>query len=190
MRAEELSESTVLKEMALLKAAFNVAIREWGWSGFVNPVFGITLGRSRRRFVRLTDDEANRLVRALAECDNPQFWPMVELALTSTIRRGSLPKLAWSNVDLEAREAHVWAKGAEVPLPLSRCAVTLLRHIPDNGTGRVFSMSEKAVKMAWQRVREKAGLPKLRFADLRRLGATFYARAGLNARCVGATATG
>ncbi|TXC66042.1 hypothetical protein FSC37_09295 [Piscinibacter aquaticus] len=102
MRAEELSGSTVLKEMALLKAAFNVAIREWGWSGFVNPVIGITLGRSRRRFVRLTDDEANRLVRALAECDNPQFWPMVELALTSTIRRGSLLKLAWSNVDLEA----------------------------------------------------------------------------------------
>jgi hypothetical protein len=42
-------------------------------------------------------------------------------------------------------------------------------------------MSENAVKMAWQGVREKAGLPNLRFADLRHLGATFYARAGLNA---------
>lgn len=181
MRAEGLSESTVQKELALLKAAFNVAIREWGWTGFVNPAIGITLGRSRRRFVRLTDDEEDRLVQALGECDNPQFWPMVELALTSTMRRGSLLKLAWSNIDLDAREAHVWAKGAEVTLPLSRRSVSLLRHIPDNGTGLVFSMSENAVKMAWQGVREKAGLPNLRFADLRHLGATFYARAGLNA---------
>lgn len=181
MRAEGLSESTVQKELALLKAAFNVAIREWGWSGYVNPVIGIALGRSKRRFVRLTDDEEERLVQALAECDNPQFWPLVELALTSTMRRGSLLKLAWSNIDLEAREAHVWAKGSEVTLPLSKRAVTLLRHIPDNGTGLVFSMSPNAVKMAWQGVREKAGLPKLRFADLRHLGATFYARAGLNA---------
>lgn len=62
MRADRPSESTVQKELALLKAAFNVAIREWGWSGFVNPVIGITLGRSRRRFVRPTDDEEDRLV--------------------------------------------------------------------------------------------------------------------------------
>lgn len=181
MRAEGLSESTVQKELALLKAAFNVAIREWGWAGYVNPAIGISLGRSRRRFVRLTEEEEHRLVQALSECDNPQFWPLVELALTSTMRRGSLLKLEWSNIDLQAREAHVWAKGAEVTLPLSRRAITLLRHLPDNGTGRVFSMSENAVKMAWEGVREKAGLPKLRFADLRHLGATFYARAGLNA---------
>ena len=181
MRAEGLSESTVQKELALLKAAFNVAIREWGWSGFTNPTLGIALGRSKPRFVRLTDDEEERLVQALAECDNAQFWPLVELALTSTMRRGSLLKLEWSNIDLQAREAHVWAKGTEVTLPLSKRAVALLRHIPENGTGMVFSLSANAVKMAWEGVREKAGLPKLRFADLRHLGATFYARAGLNA---------
>lgn len=181
MRAEGLSESTVQKELALLKAAFNVAIREWGWSRYRNPVVGIALGRSRRRFVRLTEEEERRLVTALSECDNPQFWPLVELALTSTMRRGSLLKLEWSNIDLAEREAHVWAKGSEVTLPLSMRSVTLLRHLPDNGTGRVFSMTPNAVKMAWQGVREKAGLPTLRFADLRHLGATFYARAGLNA---------
>ena len=181
MRAEGLSESTVQKELALLKAAFNVAIREWGWKTFVNPVLGIRLGRSKQRFVRLSDEEEQRLVQALAECDNPEFWPLVELAMTSTMRRGSLLKLEWANVSLTTREVHVWAKGADVTLPLSSRAVALLRHIPNNGTGKVFSMSENAVKMAWQGVREKAGLPRLRFADIRHLGATYYARAGLNA---------
>jgi integrase len=181
MRAEGLSESTVQKEFAVLKAAFNVAIREWGWAGAVNPAIGIRLGRSRSRFVRLTDDEEQRLVDALAACDNPEFWPLVELALTSTMRRGSLLKLQWSNIDLEQRQVHVWAKGFDVTLPLSKRAVDLLRLVPRNDTGRVFTMTANGVKMAWQRTRTRAGLPHLRFADLRHLGATFYARAGLNA---------
>lgn len=181
MRAEGLSESTVQKEIALLKTAFNVAAREWGWVGFANPAVGIALGGSKHRFVRLSEEEEDRLVMALSECDNPQFWPLVELALTSTMRRGSLLKLKWSNISLETREVHVWAKGREVTLPLSQRAVAVLRHLPRSDDDRVFTMSENAVKMAWEGVRVKAGLPRLRFADVRHLGATFYARAGLNA---------
>lgn len=181
MRSEGLSESTVQKEFAVLKAAFNVAIREWGWSDYQNPTIGIRLGKSKSRFVRLTADEEQRLVDSLSACDNPEFWPLVELALTSTMRRGSLLKLEWSNVDLENRQVNVWAKGFEVNLPLSKRAVELLRLVPYNCTGRVFTMTANGVKMAWQRARIRAGLPNLRFADLRHLGATFYARAGLNA---------
>lgn len=181
MKAEGLSPSTVQKELALLKAAFNVAIREWHWEGYRNPVVGIALGQSTHRFVRLTPDQEERLVQALTECDNPQFWPMVELALVSTMRRGSLLKLEWDKVSLGTREVHVWAKGREVTLPLSQRAVQLLRSVPRNGTPYVFSMSKNAVKLAWEGVREKADLNWLRFADLRHLGATFYARAGLNA---------
>lgn len=181
MKAEGLSPSTQQKELAILKTAFNVAIREWRWDTFRNPVVGIALGQSRQRFVRLTEAQEERLVQALTECDNPQFWPMVELALASTMRRGSLLKLEWDNVSLDTREAFVWAKGREVTLPLSQRAVRLLRTVPRNGTKFVFSMSENAVKMAWEGVREKADLKWLRFADLRHLGATFYAKAGLTA---------
>jgi len=180
MEAEGLSASTIQKELSLLKAAFNAAIREWSWSGFVNPVVGIKLGKSESRFVRLSSLEEQRLVQAMSECDNPQFWPLVELAITTTMRRGSLLKMRWSNVSLESREVHVWAKGFNVTLPLSQRAVELLRRIPRDGSDCVFSMSANAVKMAWQGVRDKAGLPGLRFADLRHVGATFYAKAGFN----------
>ncbi|WP_082549268.1 tyrosine recombinase XerC [Rhizobacter sp. Root404] len=181
MKAEGLTPSTVQKELAVLKAAFNVAIREWHWDGFRNPAVGIALGQSQHRFVRLTPEQESRLVDALTECDNPQFWPMVELALVSTMRRGSLLKLEWDKLSLETREVHVWAKGSNVTLPLSQRAVQLLRAVPRNDTPFVFSMSKNAVKLAWEGVRAKAGLKWLRFADLRHLGATFYARAGLNA---------
>lgn len=158
MKAEGLSASTIQKEMALLKAAFNVAIREWRWDDFRNPVVGIALGQSRQRFVRLTEEQETRLVQALMECDNPQFWPMVELALVSTMRRGSLLNLQWDKVSIETREVHVWAKGREVTLPLSQRAVSLLRTIPRNGTPFVFSMTKNAVKLAWEGVRAKADL--------------------------------
>lgn len=181
MKAEGLTPSTIQKELAVLKAAFNVAIREWRWEGFRNPAVGIALGQSKHRFVRLTPDQEERLVHALTECDNPQFWPMVELALVSTMRRGSLLKLEWDKLSLETREVHVWAKGNDVTLPLSQRAIQLLRTVPRNDTPFVFSMSKNAVKLAWEGVREKADFKWLRFADLRHLGATFYARAGLNA---------
>jgi integrase len=106
---------------------------------------------------------------------------MVELAQVSTMRRGSLLKLQWAKVSLDTREVHVWAKGSDVTLPLSQRAAELLRSVSRNGTPFVFSMSNNAVKLAWEGVRAKAGLNWLRFADLRHLGATFYARAGLNA---------
>jgi integrase len=180
MEAEGLSESTVQKEIALLKAAFNTAIREWRWKGYDNPAVGIKLGKSESRFVRVSSEEEQRLVQALTRCDNPQMWPLVELAITTCMRKGSLLGMKWSQVSLETGEVNVWGKGFNVTLPLSPRAVELLRSLPRDGSDRVFSMSSNAVQLAWNHVRANAGLP-LQFRDLRHVGATFYARAGFNA---------
>jgi integrase len=180
MESEGLSPSTVQKELALLKAAFNTAIREWRWKGFENPAVGIKLGKSESRFVRVSSDEEQRLVEALNRCDNPQMLPLVELAITTCARKGSLLAMKWSQVSLETREVHVWGKGFNVTLPLSRRAVELLKGLPRDGTDKVFSMSSNAVQLAWNHVRENAQLPNLQFRDLRHVGATFYARAGFN----------
>lgn len=180
MEAEGLSASTVQKEIALLKAAFNTAIREWRWKGYDNPAVGIKLGKSESRFVRVSQREEQRLLDALNRCDNPQMLPLVELAITSCMRKGSLLAMKWSQVSLETREVHVWGKGFNVTLPLSQRAVELLKGLPRDGTDKVFSMSSNAVQLAWNHVRVNALLPNLQFRDLRHVGATFYARAGFN----------
>ena len=180
MKREGLSDSTVQKELALLKAMFNAAIREWRWKGFTNPAVGIELGKSESRFVRLSSDEEQRLMQALTRCDNPQMWPLVELAITTCMRKGSLLDMKWSQVSLETREVRVWGKGFNVTLPLSKGAVELLKGLPRDGTDKVFSMSANAVQLAWNHVRKNARLPDLQFRDLRHVGATFYAKAGFN----------
>jgi len=180
MKCEGLSDSTVQKELALLKATFNAAIREWSWKGFLNPAVGIRLGKSKSRFVRVSSDDEKRLAQALTRCDNPQMWPFVELAITTCMRKGSLLAMKWSKVSLESKEVRVWAKGCEVTLPLSRRAVDVLKALPRGGSDKVFSMSSNAVQLAWNHIRTNARLA-IQFRDLRHVGATFYARAGFNA---------
>lgn len=179
MEAEGLSESTVQKEIALLKAAFNTAVREWRWKGYENPAVGIKLGKSKPRFVRMSTADEQRLSEALAHCDNPQMWPLVELAITTCMRKGSLLDIKWSQLSLETREVHVKGKGFEVTLPLSQRAVELLRRVPRNGGDYVFTMSSEAVQQAWNHVRVNAKRPDLQFRDLRHLGATFLCQGRL-----------
>jgi integrase len=176
---EQWSDSTIQKEVALLKAAFNSAIREWRWKGFVNPCLGLQLGKSNRRFVVVTDAQMERLVQALSECDNPQFWPLVDLAIHTTLRQDSLLSLKWSQTNLETRRARVWGKGKWLDAQLPLRAVEILAAMPRGSDDRVFTMTQNAVNMAWEGVREKAELPALTFRDLRHVGATQYAKAGL-----------
>lgn len=178
------SDSTIQKEIALLKAVFNSAIRVWKWKGFENPCNGFKLGKSNSRFVVVTDEQMARLVDALAECDNPQFWPLVDLAIHTTLREGSLLSMTWSQTNLETRRAKVWAKGKWAWAQLPRRAVEILKAMPRDGGDQVFTMSPNAVTMAWEGVREKAGLHGLTFRDLRHVGATAYAKAGLSANAL------
>lgn len=183
-KREGLSDSTIQKDVALLKAAFNSAIKEWRWKGFENPCVGIKLGKSNRRFVVVTPAQMERLVQALSECDNREFWPLVDLAIHSTLRIDSLLSLKWSQTNFETRRARVWAKGKWVDAQLPPRAVDTLQRMPRGTTDAVFTMSHNAVNMAWEGVREKAGLQGMTFRDLRHVGATAYAKAGLGAHAL------
>lgn len=181
MTTEGLSPSTIQKELALLKHMFNMAAKEWNWRGFDNPCQGIKLGKSASRFVFLTAEQREALTSALERCDNPYFWPLVEFARESTLRLASLLSLQWKKVDLDGRVAQVPSKTGDVVIPLTLPAVAVLKGLVRDPGGQVFPMSSNAVKMAWNGVRENAGLTELQFRDIRHLGATDFARRGFTA---------
>jgi integrase len=181
MEREGLSPSTIQKEIALLRHMFNMAAKEWNWLGFKNPAEGIKLGKSATRFVFLTKVQEAALWKALSECDNPYVEHWVALALETTLRPGSVNALRWDQIDLDNRVAFTPSKSGPVPVALSQSAVKILNNMPHSPCGKVFPMSTNAMDMAWDGARIKAGLPKLRLADLRHLSATGYARRGLTA---------
>lgn len=193
MESDGRKPSTVQKEVALLKHCFNVAVDVWKWKGFENPCCGVKLGGSDKRFVVVTEEQLQALERSLEQCDNPLVWPLVELAISSAMRKGSLLSLDWSKLDLKARKARIWGKGRWVDVPLSQRSLELLRNLPRLDSNRVFPMTSNALDMAWEGVRERAGLPNLQFRDLRHLAPTMYARRGATAttimRLLGHTST-
>jgi len=180
-RLLSVTPSTCLRELQSLSAMLNHALREWRYS-FENPVSSIrkpVANHSRTR--RLEGDEENRLIRAL-ECrgrrSNGQMlggtrnhWikPIVQLALVTAMRRGELISLEWKNVNLEKRVAYLpmIKNGLSRTVPLSNLACDILRALPRSLTGKVFPISADALKSAFVRACNSAGIFDFHFHDLR-----------------------
>jgi hypothetical protein len=100
------------------------------------------------------------------------------------MRLDSLLSLRWSQTNLETRRARVWGKGKWLDAQLPLRAIEILQSLPRGESDQVFTMAPNAVNMAWEGVREKADLAGLTFRDLRHVGATAYAKAGLGAHAL------
>ena len=108
-------------------------------------------------------------------CDH--MTPMVLLSLNTGMRQGELFSLAWENVDLSLKTITVLAshsKGNNTRvIPLNTEAHTVLTTIkPDPAKGLVFKSPITGgrfnnVKKAWAEITKAAGVPDLRWHDLR-----------------------
>jgi len=100
--AERLSPATVNRDLALLKATFNRAIK----AGKVesNPVKAVPLFRENNARTRcLTDEEEARLYEALPD----YLKPFLTVALNTGMRWGELARLTWEAVDFYTGTLHV-----------------------------------------------------------------------------------
>lgn len=180
-RLKSVSPSTVLRELQTLSAMLNHARREWGIpiSNAVEAIRRPSPNRARDR--RLEPDEESRLMEAfeskgrnekgqlMAGTRNPWIKPIVLLALETAMRRGELLSLRWQNVDLQRRTAYLpmTKNGDARTVPLSSCAVAVLKTLPRSIDGRVFPLTANALKHAWERACASAGIEDLHFHDLR-----------------------
>lgn len=180
-RLKRVTPSTVLRELQTLSAMINHARREWAIpiSNAVEAIRRPSPNRARDR--RLEADEGSRLMDALeskgrnekgqlqAGTRNPWIKPIVQLALETAMRRGELLSLRWTDVNLKNRTAYLplTKNGEARTVPLSSAAVTLLQGLPRSIDGRVFPVTPNALKHAWERAIEAAGIVDLHFHDLR-----------------------
>lgn len=164
------SGSTVNRELNLISSAINTARREWGVN-CENPVALIRRpqnGKARER--RLELGEELRLLKELDEtARNPWIKPLVQVAIETAMRRGEMLSLEWENVDLRKCVAHLpdTKNGEARSIPLSSRAKAVLEALPRSISGKVFPTTEDAIKKAFSRACERAGLEDLRFHDLR-----------------------
>jgi integrase len=174
---------TVRRELAILQHCFEVARKEWGTPLSSNPVQGITLpDPSRARDQRLEDDTGQKLRTAIGSGHAWYLRPLIELAIETGMRRGELLSLVWPNVSLERRTAHLpmTKNGHARTVALTPKAIEVLKALPRTDP-RVFpKVSGNAVRLAWERLRERAGVQGLCFHDLRHEAVSRFFEAGLS----------
>jgi integrase len=178
-RLQDVSGPSVLRELQILSAVWNHALREWG-VGTPNPVANIRKPPPSRGRTRVLDpDESLRLFEALGETRNPWITPLVKLALLTAMRRSELLALVWGNVDLGKRVAFLSdsKNGHARHVPLSPEAWRLLTDLPRSQDGRVFPTTAPALRKAFERARDRAGLEGLHFHDLRHCATSALAQA-------------
>ena len=172
--------ATVVRRLAVLSNAFNVARREWGMESLANPVELVSKPRiANARNRRVSDAEIDAICAATESLELPSI---VRLAVESAMRRGELCGLRWEHIDLGERTAHLphTKNGQSRDVPLSPSALEVLRGLPRRIDARVFGMARDSVTQAFDRATQRAGVDDVVLHDLRheaisRLASTFQA---------------
>jgi len=98
-KSKPLSVATVNRHLALLSGVFNVA-RIWKKTKAENPVKGVKKFKENNERVRyLTEEEEQALKKKVPE----EYWPFVEVALHTGMRRGEQFNLRWREVNFHSR---------------------------------------------------------------------------------------
>ncbi|WP_028587468.1 integrase [Desulfocurvus vexinensis] len=157
---------TITHEINLISRIYGIASTDWGMESLHNPAKRVNKpklppGRSRRLEVK----EEEQLLQAADE----RLKPVILFALETAMRRSEIAELSWDRVDLKQRFIHLpMTKNGEArSVPLSRSAIEILKSIPRNIQGEVFGLSANWITKLFHRASTGAGLPDLRFHDLR-----------------------
>lgn len=191
---EGLAPATVEKIRVIFGRSFELAKR-WGVPGAEgNPARGFkrpAINNARERF--LTQAEAQRLQRAVADSRNTQLKFIVGLLLLTGARVSELLNAQWEHISIERRAWLIPTSktGKARHVPLSQQAVDLIDQLPrfrdcpyllpNPGTRKPFV----SIKHAWQKARTDARLGDLRIHDLRHSAASFMINAGIDLFAVG-----
>ncbi|HYG85649.1 MAG TPA: site-specific integrase [Azospirillum sp.] len=183
-RLKDVKAATVCREMGVIQRMFEVAIKEWGIPLPINPMKAVSkpkAGPSRDRRVEGRAELAS-LKDASEQCRNPLIGPLFLFALETGMRRGELINIRWDQIDTRKRTLHIpkTKNGHPRTIPLSSAALGILNGLAKADEERVFPLTANAVKLAWRRLRKRAGATDLRFHDLRHEAVSSFFEKGLS----------
>lgn len=184
---EKASPATINRELALMKHAFNLAIKEWEWCR-ENPICKMKMEKENNARERWLDyDEEERLLKACPK------WlkEIVIFALNTGMRQGEILNLTWKDVDFFRNVVVVYQgkTSQKKTIPLIPTILEILKEkakiryfknnlvFPSqNGTMITSSNLGRAFRFALK----KAKIDDFRFHDLRHTFATRLVQAGVD----------
>jgi integrase len=170
-------------DLVIIRHCLKIAINEWGLMLSANPVDKVKMPPSppsRKR--RLEEGELSLLKDASHGTRNPHIWPIIIFAIETGMRRSEILALTWGNIDLERRVAFlpITKNGGSREVPLSCKAIQVLEVQLTHLKEHPFPINANAFRLAWDRLRSRAGLIDFKFHDLRHEALSRFFEMGLN----------
>ncbi len=165
-RLKVMAPQTVVHELNMLSRIFKACAMDWG----IALPQGIPTALVRKppvaneRDRRLEPGEWPLLQLALAQCKSPFPLAAVEFAIETAARQSEIASLGWSEVDLVRQTARLRGVNAGKTkngdpyrdIPLTKHAVAVLASLPQPNKGKVFPISQDALKQSWERSVDRA----------------------------------
>jgi integrase len=191
-KAKAPSGATINRHMAQLSAILHYAHRR-GWLAAVPPIS--MAHEPAKRVAWITKEQARKLLTELPD----HLKPIAGFALATGLRETNIRLLTWSQVDMARQVAWVHADeakgGRDINVPLNDAAMTVLQAQAGKHKRWVFPVERwerdelgtwaqqlaptgKVSSAAWRKACVRAGLPTLRFHDLRHTWASWHVQAG------------
>jgi len=175
-RGTPMKPATVNRYIALLRAMFNVAIRNRYLAE--NPAAQLPPLREDNERDRICSTQEIELILAHAKGDT---WLAVLLGHETGMRLSEIITLTWRQIDLEHRIVSLikTKNGRGRRVPLSSKAMEALR-IWHRQEGNLFAIQANTVSPTFKRLTRALEIEDLRFHDLRHTRATHLRRAGVD----------
>lgn len=182
-RRAKVSDSSVNREMDLLRAVMRMADQRWGYEVGKVDWKSQRLREPEARDRYLKPEEAQRLIA----CAAPHLKDPIGFSLLTGLRLGNVLKLDWSQIDMQQRGITFRVKskkpgGKAHTLPISDAMLVLLANQGPKDAGQVFLRKGKPIKdwgCAWRGAKRRAKITDFRWHDLRHTAATWMIQGGV-----------
>jgi integrase len=194
-RLEKVTASTVNREISCITNMFNKAV-EWEYLRESPAARVKKLKTGVQHFRYLSYEEMERLLDACKQSPNPQLQVFVTTALNTGMRLGELTALEWQDVDfkrgmirVDNKEDHHTKNYEPRTIPMNdRLIEVLSKHPRRLDSPYVFARKggEKFRRMrrSFENSVKRAGIPHVRFHDLRHTFASHLVMGGVDIRTI------
>lgn len=176
-RSKQVSDSTVNREMTIIKSVFSVALREWGWIR-ENPCLTVSKKPHPKHRDRLiTDAERDAILHQLHGERfglRNQTRAAFELALETGMRLGEIVGLGVSDIVGRVARLELTKNGNARDVPLSKRALEIIDDIEHDG--QLFTMQPASLSRAFTKAVQRAKINDLHFHDSRHAAITMLAK--------------
>ncbi len=181
-RLKCLKPASVKRALVPIHNLYEIARTEWDLPIRENPLGKLKFGDcDQRRERRLRPGELAALIEAAKQSRNKLVLPIITLALETAMRRGEMLAVKKHHIDFGKRTLLIpeSKNGRARTIPLSIPAIRVLsKHSVTDG--QLFPITANAFRLAWERVKRRAGIEDLHFHDLRHEAISRFFEKGLS----------